>query len=344
MKKIATALIPLLLLVSLTACGAQEIAHVTETTIPPATQARIETIQDAAAPATIPAVLDTNGAEPGFSFADVENYTFHFSSGAGGWRTELNIAPDGSFSGHFQDFNAEQGEGYNGVLFVSDFTGKFSQPTYVNDYTCTVRLEHLDYAHEPREEIVDGVLHSYGDPYGISGGEEFLLYLPGAPLEALPQEYRGWVGYYDLTTTEDTELPFYGLYNVAQECGFSSFDMVQAVRDALALAEEQDAALQQSIYEDPYASQADMNISAASRYEIWDALLNQLWGVLKQTLDAETMKALTNEELAWIAEKEAAVLEAGKEVEGATLYPLVTGAKAAELTKARVYELMEYLE
>ncbi len=332
MKKITAVLLGTLLGLSLAACGVQEVAHVTESTVPPDTQAVIETLQTVTEPV------------PEFSFAELENHTFHFSSGAGGWRTELNIAPDGSFSGHFQDFNAEDGEGYQGVLFISDFTGTFSQPTYVNEYTCAIRLEHLDYAHEPREEIVNGVLHSYGDPFGISGGEEFLLYLPGAPLEELPQEYRGWVGYYDLTMTEDKVLPFYGLYNVAQECGFSSYDRVQAVRDALASAEEQDAALQQSIYEDPGASQADMNVAAQDRFYLWDNLLNQLWGVLKQQLDEETMRDLTNEELAWIAEKEAAVLEAGKEVEGGSLYPLVTGAKAAELTKERVYALMEYLE
>ncbi len=335
MNKILTVLAGTLVGLCLTGCQANEVAHVTETTVPPATQAIIETFQAATEAATEPV--------PNFSFAELKHHTFYFSSGAGGWFTEMTIDADGSFSGHFQDFNAEDGDGYNGVLFSSDFTGKFSSPTYVNDYTVAFRLETLeDNRHQP-DEVVDGMLTDYGAPYGIDGGEEFLLYLPGAPLAELPEEYRGWVGYYDLSWTEDTELPFYGLYNVAPQCGFSSFDRIQNVRDAVTSAEEQDANLQKAIYEDPDASQADMNVTAASRYELWDGVLNQLWSVLKETLDPDTMDRLTQEELAWIAEKEAAVAEAGKEVEGGSLYPLVTGAKAAELTRQRVYELLEYL-
>ncbi len=331
MKKIVAALVGALLSLSLTACQTREVAHVTETTLPAATQAVIETFQAAAEPV------------PEFSFSQLEYHTFYFSSGAGGWFTEMTIGPDGSFSGHFQDFNAENGDGYQGVLFSSDFTGKFSQPVYVNDSTCALRLETLqDNRHRP-DEILDGMLIDYGDPYGISGGEEFLLYLPGAPLAELPEEYRSWVGYYDLSMTQDTVLPFYGLYNVTQECGFSSYDIIENVRDAVAAAEQQDAALHKQIYEDPNASQADMNMAAASRYEVWDSVLNHLWGVLKKTMDEESMKTLTSEELAWIAEKEAAVLEAGKDVEGGSLYPLVTGAKAAQLTRERVYALLAYL-
>ena len=46
----------------------------------------------------------------------------------------------------------------------------------------------------------------------------------------------------------------------------------------------------------------------------------------------------------WIAEKEKAVEEAGKEVEGGSMYSLVVNMKAAELTEERVYELYELLK
>ncbi len=332
MKKAIVSLLFLTLFLSLTACRPQEIAHVTETTLPPATQAVMESF---APETTVP--------EERFSFALLNRRIFHFSSGAGGWFTEMTIDADGSFSGHFQDFNAEDGDGYNGVLFSSDFTGKFSEAAFVNDYTVSFRLETLEDNRNQPDEILDGMLMDYGEPYGIAGGAEFLLYLPGAPLEALPQDYRGWVGYYDLTMTEDNALPFYGLYNVNQQCGFSSYDILERAQDMVEAAEAQDAALQKAIYEDPNASQADMNIAAASRYEVWDGVLNELWAILKKTLDPDTMGRLTREELDWIKEKEAAVAEAGKEVEGGSLYPLVTSAKAAELTRQRVYELLEYL-
>ena len=45
-----------------------------------------------------------------------------------------------------------------------------------------------------------------------------------------------------------------------------------------------------------------------------------------------------------VADKEAAVEEAGKEVEGGSMYPLVVNSEAAKLTEERVYELYEQLK
>ena len=92
------------------------------------------------------------------------------------------------------------------------------------------------------------------------------------------------------------------------------------------------------------ATQTDMNISAAELYHQWDAALNQLWSVLKEILDTETMDALTVEEREWIEKKEQAVEEAGAEFGGGTIQSMVMGLKGAELTKARGYELLQWLE
>lgn len=73
-------------------------------------------------------------------------------------------------------------------------------------------------------------------------------------------------------------------------------------------------------------------------------MLNDLWRVLKRTLDTEQMNALTDEQRAWIAEKEQSVADAGAEYEGGSMQPMVMNLRAAEMTKERVYELMEYLE
>ena len=42
--------------------------------------------------------------------------------------------------------------------------------------------------------------------------------------------------------------------------------------------------------------------------------------------------------------KEKEVAEAGAEYEGGSIQPMVMNLKAAEMTKARVYELLELLE
>ena len=71
--------------------------------------------------------------------------------------------------------------------------------------------------------------------------------------------------------------------------------------------------------------------------------MNALWRDLNRLLDTETMDALTAEEVQWIAGKEQAVKQAGAEYEGGSIQSMVKNQKAAELTEARVYELMELL-
>ena len=68
-----------------------------------------------------------------------------------------------------------------------------------------------------------------------------------------------------------------------------------------------------------------------------DDCLNRVWSYLKETLSLEDMEALTNEELDWITEKEETVNSMTTLSEGEIL------AKAAELTKERVYELFNRL-
>ena len=66
--------------------------------------------------------------------------------------------------------------------------------------------------------------------------------------------------------------------------------------------------------------------------------------MLKDTLDKESMEALTAEERKWIGEKDKLVEEAGAMYEGGTMEPFARNMKAAELTKERVYELLQLLE
>ena len=55
--------------------------------------------------------------------------------------------------------------------------------------------------------------------------------------------------------------------------------------------------------------QFTMNMLCYDEFRMWDDLLNNLWSYLKKTLDEETMKTLTEEQRAWIKEKEETVSE-----------------------------------
>lgn len=112
----------------------------------------------------------------------------------------------------------------------------------------------------------------------------------------------------------------------------------------LASVEEQAAALQNRIQNEEL-TQTELNTLTAELYQLWDTELNQIWDRLKDTLDEEAMKKLTEEERNWIIEKEQQVKEAGTQYEGGSMQSMVENQKAAELTKARVYELVElYLD
>ncbi len=289
------------------------------------------------------AISEENGA---ISFADLNQIQFCFSSGAGAWATVMTIHADGSFSGEYHDSDmGVTGDSYpNGTQYRCDFSGQFTQPVKVNDYTYSMQISELNFAKEAgTEEIRDGVRYIYSEANGLDGAQDILIYLPGAPLEELSEDFRSWIGYYDLSRTTDTELPFYALNNEAQQYGFSSYNIIDNLEDNIAFYEEWAASLKNSMENDSL-SQAEYNEKAEELYEVWDAALNQTWNVLKQILDEEAMSALTAEELEWIALKEQAVAEAGAEYEGSSIRPMIMDLKAAEMTEERVYELMNLLE
>ena len=287
-------------------------------------------------------------ASEDFSFGQLSNLTFAFSSGVGAWGTTLTISSDGSFEGTYSDSDmGNSGEEYpNGTVYLSEFQGQFSEPSRVNDYTYSVEIREMTLAEDVgTSEIIDGTRYVYSEPYGLDGAEELLFYLPGAPLDELPQAYRSWVGYNDLSATEDTELPFTGLYNVAAESGFSSYEQIaqdSGIEGELAAIEAQAAELETRINEGAL-SQSELTQAAGELYSLWDAELNSIWERIGALLPKEEMAQLTSEELAWIQEKETAVAQAGAEFEGGSMQPFIENSTAARLTRERVYELAVYL-
>jgi uncharacterized protein YecT (DUF1311 family) len=277
-----------------------------------------------------------------FLFKDLEDHQFCFSSGAGGWRTFLNIDADGHFDGAYSDSEMGSiGEGYpNGTYYYCEFVGKFTEPVKVNDYTYSVEIEELSTIKEAdTKEIIDGVLYEYCMPFGIDGAEELLIYLPGAPTSELPEAYMDWVRF-SMEDPEAETLPFYGLYNVKEQNGFSSYDTGAHVEEDIALLEEWAKTLK-DLLENEDLTQAEMNEASSELYATWDSALNILWNELKEELPDDEFSKLLDEQRAWIKNKEDAVAKAGAEYEGGSMYSLVVNMEAADITEKRVYELYE---
>lgn len=307
----------------------------------PSFEPSAETTSPVAEPVTMSPETQPTAEREAFSFSQLEYLEFHFNSGAGSWGTVLVIRPDGSFFGSFQDSNMgiQEPEYPNGSVSLSDFSGQFSQPVWVDAFTCALTIDDIRYEKEPgTSEIRDGILYCYDTAYGLTETEELLLYLPGAPLAELPEEYLSWA---DLYEYEGAGLPHYGLYNPGHQTGFYSTNILDTIRFSVHHSEE--VAAEVDIWLEEHYTQADMNYGAQQKYLIWDDTLNQLWRDLKGLLSEEEMQQLTKEELQWIKDKEAAALEAAAEYEGGSLYPTIYYSTLADLTKQRVYELLELL-
>ena len=148
---------------------------------------------------------------------------FEFSSGVGGWFSELTMGDDGSFNGTFSDSEmGEDGENYpNGTVYGCLFHGSFSVLEQVNAHTWRLSIDELEQDEGQVPEVIeDGIRYvTQATPYGLEDTTEMLLYLKGSPIAELPEGFLNWCHLEELGGAL-TELPFYGLYNEKTESGF----------------------------------------------------------------------------------------------------------------------------
>lgn len=151
---------------------------------------------------------------------------FTFASGAGGWGTVLTLNPDGTFAGFFHDSDmGDTGDGYpNGTVYVCVFEGRFENIAQADEYTYTMTLGEMQTEAVPGDVwIEDGIRYIASDPYGISEGYAFTLYLPDTPLDTLSEDFLMWWPYrYSQSTDQHKTLSCYGILNIDTGYGFFS--------------------------------------------------------------------------------------------------------------------------
>ena len=148
---------------------------------------------------------------------------FEFSSGVGAWGTELIVSDGGAFTGSYHDSEmGETGEGYpSGTLYGCSFHGQLSDPVQVNDYTWTVRISvELDEGQVP-EAIEDEIRYVTTSPYGVENAETVTVYLPGTPVDSLPEDLLFWTHLQEIDP-DASVLPYYTIWSEADEAGFVS--------------------------------------------------------------------------------------------------------------------------
>lgn len=288
-------------------------------------------------------------AEGQFSYADLADYNFCFSSGVGSWSTDLTVNEDGTFQGNYHDTDmGDSGAEYpNGTRYVSNFSGKFTEMEAVSSYAYMAQIEYIQCEETPgTTEISDGMRIIYSEPYGMDHAENILFYKQGAPAAELPQGYLNWVQTLPGTLDENNQLCFPGIYNEAAEEGFFSTEKESSEISASGIdAELEQTAARAAELESRLSTEQDlaaMTELSNQLFFIWDDQLNSMWQRIKTILPAADMERLRDEELDWIAEKEAAVAAAGTNAD-ASMRALIENGKAAAMTRDRVYVLAEYL-
>ena len=148
--------------------------------------------------------------------------TFTFSSGAGGWSTDLSLGADGTFFGkyHDSDMGTSDDDYPNGTVYFCNFSGRLEIVQKLDEYSYALKLASLE-KEKGKEYIEDGIRYVPSEPYGMEKGKNFILYLPDTPLDGLSEEFlMWWPGRYDIQEQERTTLGYYGLYNQDMEYGF----------------------------------------------------------------------------------------------------------------------------
>lgn len=158
------------------------------------------------------------------SIIDAMPGDYVFCSGAGGWRTEMILGADLSFSGEYSDSEmGESGEGYEyGTCYIADFEGSFSKPEQQADGTYTMSVAELVLAEEPGEErIEDNIRYVSEEAYGINEGDEFIVYPKGFPTADMEESALTWAA---LTMAWGDNVPEQltdcVIYNTTQESAF----------------------------------------------------------------------------------------------------------------------------
>ncbi|MCM3029583.1 lysozyme inhibitor LprI family protein [Niallia sp. MER 6] len=77
------------------------------------------------------------------------------------------------------------------------------------------------------------------------------------------------------------------------------------------------------------------------RYDTWDGLVNEIYGVLQKQLPSDEMEQLRNEQRKWIEYRDSTAKAASLKYEGGTMEELEYVAVLGNLTEERCFELVE---
>jgi uncharacterized protein YecT (DUF1311 family) len=280
-------------------------------------------------------------------FLELSNYGYVFMSGAGGWSMVFKIEKDGYFHGSYHDSEmGSYGEGYeDGTVYVSEFTGHFSEPVKVDEkddyYAYEMTILDISYENEVgTEEIKNNIKYIYSEAYGLVGTEKFFIYPSGTPVDVFSDEVMWWLDH-SVGDRSRIETPI--IVNVDQEEGICSYVRSTVANEAIEIYADAEATyfwLAQELTE--AETTADMLDFANRQYETVDDCLNDLWILVKYNTDETEYQKMLEEQRAWLKERDAAAPLSTED--GGTLAAVDYAQNMAEMTMDRCKVLTKYLD
>ncbi len=152
-----------------------------------------------------------------------------FSSGAGGWATEITLHSDGTFEGNYHDSEmGESDDDYpNGTVYYCTFSGTFADIVQIDDTSYSMKLADITMQDPPGTEDIgeeEGIRYVADEPYGFEDGTEFIFYLSETPIEGFSEEFLLWWPYRFEDEVDRDTLSCYGLRNVKTDYGFFAME------------------------------------------------------------------------------------------------------------------------
>ena len=159
-------------------------------------------------------------------FETLSGLDWSFSSGVGGWETYLLIKADGSFVGDYHDSEmGETADEYpNGTVYFCTFSGRMSLAGQVDENTWKIHIDSLE-ADKGQEMIENEIRYVPTDVYGLSAGDDMLLYAPGTPVSVFTEEMLMWTHMLDQEETPVT-LDNWFLSSEKNDSGFVGYEPV----------------------------------------------------------------------------------------------------------------------
>lgn len=139
--------------------------------------------------------------------------SFCFSSGAGGWSTDMDVNTDGSFSGnhHSVDMGEPTDDYPNGKIYTCDFKGQLAEAQKISEFVYSADMEELQTGEIKDPYVENGYLTVMDeDPYGLRVADKVMIYLAGMPIEDLPNGVVSWMWEEEM---QQGVLPYHIIYS-----------------------------------------------------------------------------------------------------------------------------------